>query len=681
MKQTPRFLSAPLILTALLLAALLLLTGCTNGKDPAGGQETSGTTAATSAETQPEPPTQPAEDETPAQTEGETETEPGTEADTAPVIIPTIFDYEGPAVKSMTIAGEPIGSFTVIYPAAADTMPEDRDDESYDATLVGDKTAALDLARYLSLATGKDIQAKPDTETYPHEIAVGHTSRDTDTVRSLREGLGAEGYLLLCEGGRLFISGDVERGTPNGVYSFLDEYVGVRFFTQKLEKVLPADSISLPADLRVTYVPGILFRNTSWITANLNEAGADDVYNANAFGAKSKINARNDDRNLVGYGGGVRPLLSDHNLGSLSGTGDGLSAQPCLTSEDIFNKVYKAVKKKLKSNPDAKIIVVSQNDSDTFCRCENCRALYLSEGYSGALITFINKLSDALAEDYPDVSIRTLAYGYTLTPPKTVKPNKNVIVMLAPIDSCYSHVIGDPTCSRSKEYAEIIAGWAAITERLALWDYSTNFQYYVSPYPDFATLRADMNIYASYGVDAVYAQGNNKGMSGEFGDLRTYLIGKLLWEPTMSEEKYYAYMDEFLQAYYGEGWRYIRTYIDKMCERSAMSHLECNSDPRAAWAPERLEDGSVDLSFLEEMKTLWADAALHSSEGYQEHIEASSIQVLFSEIWLNTQANAVRTRETKLLNLCRKYGVTYLNAGMEMNSTNLRLRTPRDQNF
>ncbi|MCQ2429530.1 MAG: DUF4838 domain-containing protein [Clostridia bacterium] len=667
-----------LVLTVLLLAAsLLLLTGCDGGKTPEVPTDTSAETpGATDPDVQTDEPTVPATEE-----DTEPDTEPATEPDTAPVIVPTIFDYEGPGVKSLTIAGVPVDQFTVIYPAAADGMPLERDSEDFDATIVADRTAAVDLAYYLSMATGKKIEAKPDSETYGHEIAVGHTARDTDTVRSMREGLLSEGYLLLCENGRLYISGDSNQGTPNGVYSFLDEYIGVRFFTQTLEKVLPAEEIAIPADLNVRYMPAFLYRNTSWTCINLNDADATDTLNANAFGAKSKINARNDDRNLLIYGGGIKPLLADHNLGSLSETGDGLSKQPCLTDEEVLKKVYKAVKKKLKSNPDARYVVVSQNDSESFCTCENCRALYKAEGYSGAVISFLNKLSDMLAEDYPDIYIRTLAYQNTLTPPKTIKPNKNIIVMLAPIDSCYSHVIGDETCSRSKEYGEILEGWAAITERLCVWDYTTNYQYYLSPYPDFKIMREDLAIYAAHRVEGMYAQGNSQGQSGEFGALRTYLLAKLMWEPTMSEERYYAYMDEFLQAYYGEGWQYIRTYIDKMCERSAMSHLEANCDLRAAWAPDRLEDGSVDMTFLREMEALWAEAAAHSSEGYQDHIEQSSIQVLFSDIWLSTQKNTDKDKNSRLISLCKKYKITWFNGGLEMNASNLRSRVPRDYNF
>ena len=39
-------------------------------------------------------------------------------------------------------------------------------------------------------------------------------------------------------------------------------------------------------------------------------------------------------------------------------------------------------------------------------------------------------------------------------------------------------------------------------------------------------------------------------------------MAKVLWDPYMSKEEYWGYIDEFLRDYYGEGWTYIREYID-----------------------------------------------------------------------------------------------------------------------
>ena len=78
------------------------------------------------------------------------------------------------------------------------------------------------------------------------------------------------------------------------------------------------------------------------------------------------------------------------------------------------------------------MISVSQNDgNDTYCSCENCKAVDDYEGaHSGTLVRFMNKL----ATRFPDKEFSTLAYLYSMQPPKHVKPLPNVNIMLCNID-------------------------------------------------------------------------------------------------------------------------------------------------------------------------------------------------------------------------------------------------------
>ena len=64
--------------------------------------------------------------------------------------------------------------------------------------------------------------------------------------------------------------------------------------------------------------------------------------------------------------------------------------------------------------------------------------------------------------------------------------------------------------------------------------------------------------YCFEGIYRAYLQFEN----GEFARLRSYLLGKLMWDPYMTEEEYNRLMNEFLEDYYGAGWQYIRDFID-----------------------------------------------------------------------------------------------------------------------
>ena len=94
--------------------------------------------------------------------------------------------------------------------------------------------------------------------------------------------------------------------------------------------------------------------------------------------------------------------------------------------------VSKQVDSIFRANPNRKIISVSQNDGNfTYCQCDNCKKIDEAEGGpSGSIIYFLNKL----AARFPDKEFSTLAYLYSMNPPKNIKPLPNVNIMLCDID-------------------------------------------------------------------------------------------------------------------------------------------------------------------------------------------------------------------------------------------------------
>ena len=93
-----------------------------------------------------------------------------------------------------------------------------------------------------------------------------------------------------------------------------------------------------------------------------------------------------------------------------------------------------------------------------------------------------------------------------------------------------------------------------------------------------------MRFYADNNVVSMFPQGNSQGRSGEFGELRSYLLAQLMWNPYMSEEEYNRHMNEFLAAYYGEGWKFVREYIDITTRLASNGgyKLDGNENPTSA---------------------------------------------------------------------------------------------------
>ena len=129
-----------------------------------------------------------------------------------------------------------------------------------------------------------------------------------------------------------------------------------------------------------------------------------------------------------------------------------------------------------------------------------------------------------------------------------------------------------------------------------------------------------MQYYAEHNVKGMFPQGNRESASGEFGELRAYLLAKLMVNPYMTEEEYYALMDEFLAAYYGDGWTYIRMYIDKTSEIYEDYCGNMYMHPLARVPAEEF------ITMLDTFTDWWTKAEELADEARKDNVHRSSLQ-------------------------------------------------------
>ena len=116
----------------------------------------------------------------------------------------------------------------------------------------------------------------------------------------------------------------------------------------------------------------------------------------------------------------------------------------------------------LRQQPHADIISVSQNDNGRLCQTPTELAIVQAEGSPmGPLMRAINRIADAIAPEFPDVAVGTLAYGGTIAPPRTAAA-KNVVIQLAPIGAHYGRPFTDPS---NKPLADLLTAWGAKCKR------------------------------------------------------------------------------------------------------------------------------------------------------------------------------------------------------------------------
>jgi len=460
--------------------------------------------------------------------------------------------------------------------------------------------AAAQLAQYLS---GFGI---PTDGEFPIHVALDPT-------------IGRDGYRITPSEDSLSVLGGNGRGVIYGVYALLERYAGVRYFMPGLEASGEGDIV---IDEGCEFTPVFEMRQSDWQCGNSNVDWC----------VKNGVNQRAIPAEMGGhikYGGFV------HTMGALTGVTE--PNQPCLSDPEMLKKAIAGVRELLKNDPTLSIVSVSQNDNQNYCKCEKCAAVDAEEGsHAGTLLRFVNAVADDIAEDYPDVVIDTLAYQYTRHVPSITRPRPNVCIRLCSIECCFCHPLNDTSCPENKAFYQDILDWNKICDRIYIWDYVTDFSYYIPTFPNFGVLRENMRFFAEHGVRGMYPEGNyNSPQSGEFGELRCYLLAKLMMDPYMSTTEYYRHMDEFLAAYYGEGWRYIRAYIDYTCAEAAGTHMKI-WDPPFSIIPEDK------YAAMEDTIELWWNRAEEMAGDRIDAVRRSRLQWRYIRLMLHPDADEGR---------------------------------------
>lgn len=393
----------------------------------------------------------------------------------------------------------------------------------------------------------------------------------------------------------------------DALYHFLTKWIGWRYLYADTA-ILKDGDVELPEGFTDHFVPPFEYRQLDWICAQ-----DPDWMRAN------HVNYR--DNKWIGF---------VHTLASLSERGD-QTTQPCLSDPEVLATVKKNVRKILAKDPDCKIISVSQNDNMNPCKCPKCLATDAEEGSpAGTLLRFVNAVADDIREAYPHVAIETLAYQYTRKAPSITRPRDNVIVRLCSIECCFSHDLGDASCEVNSAFVHDITEWSKICNRLYIWDYVTDFPYYIPPFPNFRVLRSNMEFFARHHVVGMYPEGNYQSNSGEFAELRSYLLAQCMWNPYMTEEEYASAIDDFCTGYYGAGGVYVQKFLNFVCDATRGRHFNIWAPPFAIIPEDVYREH---FSTIEE----WWNAAESAAENalYLERIKKSRLQWTYVKLMLS----------------------------------------------
>ena len=466
-----------------------------------------------------------------------------------------------------------------------------------------EKTAVREWIEHFAKITDVTLPVVPESSfAGGNGIFIGACGADADFDLPA---LGNEGYVYRVSPGRVQIRGGKPVGTLYGVYSFLEDVLGCRWFTETLSVIPEAAELAVE-ECEKSFVPPMHYRAASFADAQ------ESVYCA-----RNKLNARSwipaEYGGAMDFGIGfvhtlpqlIPDALFDEHPEYFPLIGGkrvvGQWQQRCLTNPDVLAITVEKVREAFRTHPEYKVCSVSQNDGyadETGCTCDACRAVNDAEGsLMGTQLRFVNAVADAIREEFPDRYIETLAYRFTRHVPKLTRPRNNVIIRLCSIECCFSHAID--TCQHSNPaFIRDMEDWAGIADHIYIWDYVTNFAHYLAPHPNLHVLGPNMKFFADHHTVGMFPEGAPDGRGAEMSELKAWILAKLEWDPDYPVDKG---VEEFIRAYCGRGWKVIWDYVKELNDRAERigSHRGCYAEPDREFFP---------LDFVERAEAAFAQA-------------------------------------------------------------------------
>lgn len=233
----------------------------------------------------------------------------------------------------------------------------------------------------------------------------------------------------------------------------------------------------------------------------------------------------------------------------------------CYTNEEVYQIAEAELIKRIEANPEVKFWDFSIMDTYfATCRCKECKKFNKEAGSEmGTLLAFLNRLADAIRDDYPDVYLSTLAYQRVKNPPKNMKcaPNLCINVCAFPGTQSYPYST-EGGIKASREFAERVVEWGKICDNILVWDYVVNFTHIKLPFPNFEFQKENLEFYLENNIRFVFHQGSREPMD-ENAEMRTYLLSRQLW---YKDVDLLALAKKYVAVVYGDAAGLVEEYMD-----------------------------------------------------------------------------------------------------------------------
>jgi hypothetical protein len=387
----------------------------------------------------------------------------------------------------------------------------------------------------------------------------------------------------------------LEYGTTNAVYTFLQDRLGVRWFWPgELGEDVPQGKTIALDPFKFRYHPQVRARGGAfnfsqlsnkgygrahdWTRIQRLQLGSLSISGGHAFGDWwERLHETQPE------------LFALQPDGTRSGHPSPKNVKLCQSNPAVWKQWLADVEHQLEQDPNATVFNGSPNDgwSSGHCVCENCRAWDHPDGeprlmhwhhfreerpaLSDRHVTFANQLAALLRKRYPDKDyyVMMLSYGHSRPAPIEARPAENVI--MASVANFYgrTHLV-DRGSTWGTTHREQFASWGKLAHQVAWRPNTGSPAGWQQGLPDvsiqqtiediqFAAENRCIGIY----IDAIWEHWATQGP-------QLYVTAQLFWDPSKDGQ---AILEDYYRRAFGPAAADVRTYFETL-ETARMKFVE-----------------------------------------------------------------------------------------------------------
>jgi len=472
----------------------------------------------------------------------------------------------------------------------------------------GIQQAAADLQLCFGKITGAELELRTglwNEVSVPGMVKIGIFTTDqlekakcklpSELKNELAKAL-PDACALTCSGGRILIVGNSVLGARNGVYVFLQKFLGCRwFYPGAMGEYIPKSPTLALKPFNYFHNPSYgrrelgcfsVFKGPwdykeieSWTYRNCLH-GALSMKNF-CYGSKSKGSHESFQHavpeEMFDAHPEYFPLINGQRVKCLNGDPK-LHVQRCVSNPSVRELMIKSISDFYDEFPDGDYTMGAWDIENAWCQCDACRKMADDGGnYSIPKIfhVFYSDVAQEIRKKYPNAHLSFFIYSQYRDPPKPewkIQYPENVEAFYCPHGKCEMHEFYDAGCYRNKKFVDWYKEWKRQfpTMKFTIFDYLVCVNNHYAPLEYIAG--ENMKKWVEDGFFGYTDHQNNESLLWTHNWQLTYVNARLLWDSSLSVAEI---LDEAYSLYYGpasEPMKKYHAYRRQLWENAPTAH-------------------------------------------------------------------------------------------------------------